>query len=286
MREPVALGYLLARLTDTVADAPGIPRERRLEVLDDVAGAVAENRGRFDEPVDDIGAALTHPGERALVGRVDDLLAWLASLDESNRGHLAEVIGVIAAGQRWDVEAFTPTRPAPCETGEDLLDYTYRVAGCVGEFWTRVGFTNLGERFAATDREAAMLAGGRRLGQGLQLVNVLRDLHEDLPRGRCYLPADELRAAGWDGEGAPTVDPLRPAFRRWLDVCRECLAEQDAYVREIRNRRVRASTRLPMRLAERTADRLEQAGVERVMREKIKVSRRAVWGELGRALVR
>ena len=37
-----------------------------------------------------------------------------------------------------------------------------------------------------------MLALGRRFGQGLQMVNILRDLPDDLAQGRCYLPADLL----------------------------------------------------------------------------------------------
>ena len=33
MREPISLGYLLARLSDTVADAPGLELDERLEIL-------------------------------------------------------------------------------------------------------------------------------------------------------------------------------------------------------------------------------------------------------------
>ena len=38
------------------------------------------------------------------------------------------------------------------------------------------------------------------LGVALQLTNILRDLREDHARERCYLPADELAAAGLDLE--------------------------------------------------------------------------------------
>ena len=45
--------------------------------------------------------------------------------------------------------------------------------------------------------EAEELRGlGRGFGQGLQLVNILRDLPEDIANGRCYLPMSELREAG------------------------------------------------------------------------------------------
>src|SRR6202000_654431 len=40
----------------------------------------------------------------------------------------------------------------------------------------------------------------RALGRAFQLTNFLRDVAEDLDRGRVYLPADELAAFGVDTE--------------------------------------------------------------------------------------
>jgi len=147
-----------------------------------------------------------------------------------------------------------------------------------------VGYAGLGERFAAPGDEPLLLESGRRLGQGLQLVNILRDLHEDLPAGRCYLPAGELRADGWDGASAPPAAVLEPVWNHWLATCRDHLAAGHDYVERVRNRRVRFSTKLPLLLAEATADRLARAGVERVMREKVKVGRREVRRAMLRAL--
>src|SRR5207249_8227176 len=78
----------------------------------------------------------------------------------------------------------------------ELDEYTYLVAGCVGEFWTRICFRRV-PRFARLEFDT-MKSLGRSFGQGLQLVNILRDLPADLRAGRCYLPADELAAAGCD----------------------------------------------------------------------------------------
>ena len=41
-----------------------------------------------------------------------------------------------------------------------------------------------------------MRALGVQYGQGLQLVNILRDAGDDLRKGRCYFPADELDSLG------------------------------------------------------------------------------------------
>jgi phytoene synthase len=68
----------------------------------------------------------------------------------------------------------------------ELHQYCYRVAGVVGEMMTPV----LGH---ADDRCLPFAAD---LGVAMQLTNILRDVKEDLARGRVYLPADELAAFG------------------------------------------------------------------------------------------
>jgi len=61
------------------------------------------------------------------------------------------------------------------------------------------------------DREAAF-GPSRSLGLAFQLTNFLRDVGEDLDRGRVYLPADELAAAGAD----PWERRVTPAWRAFM----------------------------------------------------------------------
>ena len=88
----------------------------------------------------------------------------------------------------------------------DLDRYTYFVAGCVGEFWTKISLDHTASlhHWNAED----MLARAVRFGKGLQLTNILRDLAQDLRIGRCYLPRTELSAVGVEPE------QLRGADRR------------------------------------------------------------------------
>lgn len=284
MREPISLGYLLARFTDTIADAPGIPAETRLSWLEQTKQVVRGERLSLEVKEGQIEAALAHPGERELVQRRDELFDWFREIDEANRSHLSEVILTIAHGQTWDVTFFEDETLTAPDRADDLFRYTYWVAGCVGEFWTKVGYTTLGQGFADPDQAFAMLQSGRKLGQGLQLVNILRDLHEDLPEGRCYLPGGELRDAGWNGSGIPDLEQVAPVFEHWLSVCEGFLEEADGYTREVRNARVRFCTKLPKILAERTVRRMREAGPDRVLREKVKVSRREVWAAMLQAV--
>jgi len=284
MRAPISLGYLLARFTDTIADAPGWPDEDRLALLDEFRLVIQGRQAGVGADFVALASRLDHPGEQHLVRSFDALVGWYLDLPAILREDLGEVILTIIQGQSWDIRAFQKGRHAACATRDDLLRYTYLVAGSVGEFWTRIAFTTLGEKFASPDKAAAMLTSGRKLGQALQLVNILRDLHEDIPRGRCYLPHDELLAVGWDGHSALTSTELSPVFNKWLGVCHCFLDEADSYIRSVRDGRVRFCTRLPKLLAEETVALLLEAGVAKVMREKVKISRGDVWKVMGQAL--
>lgn len=276
MRGPVSIGYLIARLSDTIADVPGPSPEKRIAWLEELRLILQGEREGFSGDLVSLAEEISHPGEKVLVTRTADLLETYRSIAPGPRGHLYEVLLTILHGQIWDLRAFGDG-PFACRTGEDLLRYTYWVAGSVGEFWTKTAFTVLGEGFADPEKATTMLMSGRKLGQALQLVNILRDLHEDLPRGRCYLPVEELREAGWDGHGMPGVEAVRPVFEKWSRACRGFLQDADSYVKEVRDPRVRFCTRLPRLLAEKTLDRLDNAGAGRVLRERIKIPRSEVF---------
>lgn len=64
-----------------------------------------------------------------------------------------------------------------------LQRYCYLVAGVVGEVAARI--------FGQT--EDATTAYAHKLGQALQLTNIIRDVGEDALRGRIYLPVNELQ---------------------------------------------------------------------------------------------
>lgn len=277
MREPVALGYLLARLTDTIADAEGLEQDKRLDVLRDIKNVIEGSCHCLKTSVSSLAGEITHAGERELLLRTDELIEWYQQIDPANQSHLSEVILTIIHGQVWDTTFFEEGKIVACRNGDELLRYTYRVAGCVGEFWTKVGFTNLGERFAYPNKASTMLVQGRQLGQGLQLINILRDLHEDLPIGRVYLPEDELREAGWDGESELSSTEVEPVFLKWIDQCEEFLSLTDPYATSIRNNRAAFCTRLPMDLAGKTALSIRATGCESVMTGKVKIPRSEVW---------
>src|SRR4051794_24478691 len=77
---------------------------------------------------------------------------------------------------------------------------------------------------------------GIRFGQGLQLINILRDIPRDLREGRCYFPAAELTAAGLNPSDLlvrQSEPRFRPVYDRWLERAVEHLKAGWAYTTAI-----------------------------------------------------
>lgn len=263
MRQPVGLAYLLARASDTLADAGAVPVAARQERLDGFVAELAGGDAGWRSDREALVRGLDHPGEVRLLESLDDCLEVLAGLPERLRRHVVEVVEVITGGQRLDLERQS-AGGFPLRDDEALRDYCWRVAGCVGEFWTRVGFETLGSRFSAAD-PGGLERLGRCYGEGLQLVNILRDLPGDLDEGRCYLPASD------PGDRRQ----LMALVRTWSERAREGLAAGRRYSSQLEVRRLRAGTVLPALIGEPTLDGVEAASWAQ-LEAGIKVSRRKV----------
>lgn len=205
VRSPIALAYLLARLTDTIADTSTLPVARRRELLRLLRDRVASVHGARIE-VATVAQAQSDPAERRLVNASETLLDVLEHTPPDARDPIRDVLTTITGGQDLDLTRFEHAdaqHVVALQTGAELDDYTYRVAGCVGEFWTKVCRTHV---FPDHWVDFKLLVNrGVRFGKGLQMVNILRDIPADLRLGRCYTPADSLAAAGL--EPAALLDP-------------------------------------------------------------------------------
>jgi 15-cis-phytoene synthase len=139
---------------------------------------------------------LSAPDSDARQGPLECALADTIERYAIPRGYLRALI----KGQRDDLDG------REIQTFDDLERYSFRVAASVGLAMCHV--------LGATGRRALMAATA--LGIAMQLTNVLRDVRDDLERGRVYLPADELArfACPRDRLEACELDaPLRALLR-------------------------------------------------------------------------
>jgi farnesyl-diphosphate farnesyltransferase len=266
LRLGLGTAYLLARAADTVADTRALPASARRRHVALLRAALGEGE---TATLGDLagGVAADHaPAERRLLERLPEVLAAYRALPAGDRHRCRRVLLVLTEAMLDALERF-PTDGAAglsaLETREDLDRYTYMNAGCVGEFWTEMVVAHR-PRCAGWDLPL-MRARGRRYGQGLQLVNVLRDLPRDLRIGRCYLPRAELATLGLapgDLLQPAAGGPLTPLVARLVDQALDHLDEALRYTLAVPRRepRLRLSCAWPLLIGLGTLRRLVRVG--------------------------
>jgi farnesyl-diphosphate farnesyltransferase len=286
VRPQIGLAYLLARATDTIADTELISVNSRLNALAELRARIL---GERPAPVNFANIAtsqLDHPGggtnsERVLLQRVEEAIAALHTFSPADQALIRRVLDVITSGQEQDLRRFggrSADTIAALATDAELDDYTYHVAGCVGEFWTRICRAHVFPN-ARLDG-AALLANGVRFGKGLQLVNILRDMPKDLRQGRCYLPAERLARVGLaaaDLTNMANEPRLRPVYDELLGVAQTHLRAGWDYTLALPRSavRVRLACAWPILIGVRTLRQLRSGNVLDAT-QRIKISRRDV----------
>jgi farnesyl-diphosphate farnesyltransferase len=220
VRTQISLAYLLARATDTIADTDLVPQEKRLAALDSLRARIL---GTSNSALDfrDLSRNQASLAEKNLLESIELCLALLTTFSPADQELIRKVLDTITSGQELDLRRFARSSPenvVALEISNELDDYTYRVAGCVGAFWTKMCRAHLFPKAALDD--TFLLTNGVRFGKGLQLVNILRDLPVDLRQGRCYLPSQELATVGL--KPADLLNParesdLRAVYNSWLE---------------------------------------------------------------------
>jgi 15-cis-phytoene synthase len=146
----------------------------------------------------------------------------------------------------------------------DLLEYCRRVAAAVGMICIRI-FRCRDER----SRDYAL-----QLGVALQLTNILRDVKDDLTRGRVYLPLDDLAASGCTVDDLAAGHVTEPV-RRLLEF--ECQRARGFYSRAVdvrpeQDRRRLAAAEIMRAVYFETLKNIERRGYD-VFTERVRVPR-------------
>lgn len=264
LRHPIRTAYLLARATDTIADTPQIAVDERFRHLLAVGACISQNadRSALFQAHNALGPLQTNAAEKMLIARLPEVFADFDALEVADREDVAWVLNLIVKGQEKDLIAFRDVKTLPGD--EALHEYTYLVAGCVGEFWTRICSRKL--HSFSQDPFELMLERGRQFGQGLQLVNILRDVRTDWKNGRCYLP---FGMANFESNEAATI------YQHWQKCAALWLANGWHYVLALKHLRLRFACALPILIAMRTLSLLAEKNAL-TAKERVKVSRSEV----------
>ncbi len=283
LRESVGLAYLLARITDTVADTTSVSAGQRLTLLGSLQHAIAVPGAhpQLSHALQDFARHVNNPHEQTLLLRGQDCLEAFARLAPADRAIVGDVLNAITEGQRWDLLTLDDPKRG-VQTCAEVDRYTWQVAGSVGEFWTRMCELHL--RDWHTGNTAALMQWGAAYGKGLQRLNILRDAHRDLHAGRCYFPVEALAPLGLDRDRLCAavrtgdrlhLNKLSPLLHEWHHHTESLLQDGLNYSLCLRGRRLRLASALPCLIGIRTLTLLRQAGTQALLGH-VKVPRRDV----------
>jgi farnesyl-diphosphate farnesyltransferase len=265
---------MLARATDSVADTSTAAPGKRAEVLRQMRRAVQgtlppDERALLLQALrGEMADAQTNPSEATLLRRFGECLEQLEQVSETELQLLRRVLSLIVKGQLWDLTYFDDHKVV--ESVDETTRYTYLVAGCVGEFWTDLGLATLGKGFCAPERRDIMAQAAARYGQGLQLVNILRDIAEDAARGRAYLASFREKSETYTRQDSLEI---------WRNRAFWYLRDGLDYARRLESFRLRFTAMLPALLGQKTLRLIAQ----RTGCERVKITRKAVYASLVKA---
>lgn len=280
IREAMGLGYLLCRAADSIADTRAVSPERRTRALELFRDQYLSAK-RPDHSSAILAVVQEGPenaDEKALLRSIEACHDLFLDMPEGERGLLTEVVDAVTRGMLFDLERFPLEKakgdPVALPDAAATEEYCRLIGGAPGVFWTKLCYLRLHKIHEADMRR--MLELGRRYGEGLQMVNILRDLAEDARLRRCYLPAGDLAAAGVapaDLLEPGNVERLRPAVLKWTRWGLERLDSGAEYLNRIppEMARLRLAVSWPLILGYKTLQMIAQSGDLLDPKKKVKV---------------
>jgi len=230
LKEAVTSGYLCMRAIDEIEDHEEMADSLKVELLRGVEQALV-----LPQPIEEVERYLA-PYHSQLPEVSARLSEWIRLCPEGALPivvrYTAKMSGEMAdwVGTKWVIS-----------TEEDLDNYTYSVAGMVGEM-----LSELWEWFDGTKSDPVKAVA---FGRGLQAVNILRNRKEDLKRGVDFFPD------GWE-------------FKDMIKYTQRNLKEADAYIAELGKGPAVEFCKIPLALAKATV-KLIAAGGNKLTRDAV-----------------
>lgn len=214
-RREATVAYLLMRIADTYEDTTSAAFADRVAGLDAFCGLMAdphctECRAVIRETAERL--EVQNPGERATMDAAAQVMDAYALLRPQAQRIIARTCTQMAQGMKHWIHRTDTDGHLRLKSFDELRSYCYVVAGIVGEMLTELYV--LQDPSLATV-EAELQARALAFGEGVQLVNILKDVQADAAERRQFLPADL---------------PLSQVFR----LARKDLAEARQYVEILR----------------------------------------------------
>ncbi|MEQ8847944.1 squalene/phytoene synthase family protein [Botrimarina sp.] len=251
LRREVGLAYLLFRIADTLEDAELLSRDERIRELGrfiELLGEPTEANARQAAAAWSRTPPSADPEYNRLLAEAPAVIGRLNGLESAAGGSLKRNVIRSALGMADTLRGADARGALRLPDFDALRRYCYFVAGIVGEMLTELFVL----RLAPSAERDALAADAAPFGEGLQLVNILKDAPDDARHGRVYLPAGVDRQRVFDAARDDLV-----AAERYADNLAAAGADPG----------VVAFATLPRTLAEATLDVIESGAGVKVSRE-------------------
>ena len=235
MRKPVAIAYMLARAADAITDTNKIEQKTQLSLLENLRQLmIADNQSQLNQ-LRKVSTRIDHSGESILLQELPAVFEQFNQLEATDKKSVQKVVNTLTKGMEMDLNYFSNHVDVNALSDDDMLDeYTYLVAGCVGEFWTELSMRHVNSVNHWQKEEIIDL--GIRFGKALQLTNILRDIAKDYRLGRCYLPVTDLEKAGLTPQSLANknnIHELKPAIEKWQQRADQHFEAAETYLMSI-----------------------------------------------------
>lgn len=208
LREAVRISYLLCRIVDSIEDEAKVSAEDREGLFDAFDRLMGDDRAAPEafemlSRSTDLGSDAAY---RELCCGAGAVFRAFRALPEIQREAIRPNVVEMSRGMREFARRADLKGQLRLADMRELERYCYFVAGTVGQLLTALfeqAVPDMDE-----ERRAGIRSRAVSFGLGLQLVNIVKDVHADLERGDCYLPQDLAERSG-----VPLESLLDPTYR-------------------------------------------------------------------------
>lgn len=279
----VTAAYLLCRIADTVEDSAALSIGQKQKMLDCYADIFRNQEKESLEPFMNMVPLLpVDSADDELVHNLPLVYDVFSSFSPLMRKHIARWVVEMTMGMHKYAQSAIRRRLTFLNTMKELDEYTYYVAGTVGYLLTELFSFYSKTITPAVKHKLEGLA--ESFGKGLQLVNIIRDMKNDLTRGQSYIPEELLEKYKLDRKSIFQKENADRAEEMFNELIKSAVGHLDKaldYITLIpkHEKRIRLFCMLPLFWAMRTLQIIQVNTLALLEKDTIKISRKTIRSE-------
>ncbi|GAB4034596.1 MAG: phytoene/squalene synthase family protein [Elusimicrobiota bacterium] len=279
IRRQLSAGYLICRAMDSVVDSVDIKVEEKKRLLSCFDLSLDGEQAFLSKGLQAAAEKLSDRWEKELLAVFPHILYLVSYFSDEEKKLLKTLIKGVRKGMETDLNVFgEPSHLVALKTEKDLIQYCRQIGGVPGIFWHGVYNSYLRGKLG----DPLVRNSAYQIGTALQLTNIIKDVHEDLLKGRCYFPQEDLVSMGLNPDDLLNKDKFgafRPVLNRWILQAVDLLDTCENFLFSISKAQfsMRAAVIWPVYWA---MDSLHETAISNPLSGKVKIGRKKIYSTL------